>query len=252
MSRAPRKDADRARLVAALLVRERRALVGRLLGGLVHNISSAVQMIQMPVDLLEHNLVEGRVDEACRRIASARQGIDRLFKELHLLTTYGDQSSDCAIREFDPAVVVREMLDFWGADLFFKHDVILNAELPGGVARVRGVVADLGVALNAVLKNALESLESSGGTRLDIRLGLEPGWAELWVQDEGPGPAPEIQPRMFEPFVGDKGGEHEGLGLFLAREALAPWGGEVGYRQGPAAGFFLRLPRVGPEAKGSS
>ncbi len=252
MSRAPGNDARQGRWVAALLARERRGLVSRLLGGVVHNLSGAFQMIQMPVDLLERSLLEGRVEEACLRIASTRQGIDRLLKELHLLTAYANHSSDAALREFDPAVVVRGMLDFWVGDLFFKHEVALKVELPGGEARVRGVVADLGVALNALIENALESLQSTGGTRLEIRLGVEPEWAELWVRDEGPGPAAEMQPRMFDPFEGDKGGEHEGLGLFLAREALRPWGGEVGYRQGPAGGFFLRLPRVGPEAKGSS
>ena len=52
----------------------------------------------------------------------------------------------------------------------------------------------------------------------------------------GAGIPPEIRPRIFEPFFTTKGnGEngHAGLGLFMARRLLAPYGGEIGWTASP-------------------
>lgn len=56
-----------------------------------------------------------------------------------------------------------------------------------------------------------------------------------------------MAPLMFQPFTGDKGPEHDGLGLYLAGQALAPWGGRVHWRAGSSpTAFNLALPLIGP------
>ena len=51
---------------------------------------------------------------------------------------------------------------------------------------------------------------------------------------------------MFEPFTGDKGPEHDGLGLYLAGAAVSGWGGRVLWLPDPPARFAICLPRSTP------
>ena len=100
------------------------------------------------------------------------------------------------------------------------------------------------MAFNALIANALESLEASSQTALKVMVHNQPGQAGLLVLDGGPGPEEAMAGRMFEPFVGDKGAKHEGLGLFLARKALERWNGELSWRSGELDGFFVFLPAL--------
>jgi len=42
--------------------------------------------------------------------------------------------------------------------------------------------------------------------------------------------------------VTSRGEDHDGLGLFLAREALAFWGGSLEWRPAPGKKFVISLP----------
>jgi signal transduction histidine kinase len=57
---------------------------------------------------------------------------------------------------------------------------------------------------------------------------LEENQLHLWVQDNGPGIAPQIQARMFEMFYrGDERSGGSGLGLYLVKETLEKLGGSI-------------------------
>lgn len=95
-----------------------------------------------------------------------------------------------------------------------------------------------------MLANAVEAVRGGPSPVVMVRALAVEGGLALEVSDSGPGPSPEMAGRLFEPFTGDKGGEHEGLGLFLAREALRPWGGAVAWLpEAPRATFRISLPR---------
>jgi signal transduction histidine kinase len=68
----------------------------------------------------------------------------------------------------------------------------------------------------------------------------------LEVEDTGPGIAPELQARIFDPFVR---GEHSessgtGLGLSTVKRLVESHGGSLGVRSAPGAGslFWVELP----------
>jgi CheY-like chemotaxis protein len=107
--------------------------------------------------------------------------------------------------------------------------------------------------------NAAQSMEPSGGT-LTVELGgavvesrdapataglPEGAYLRLRVTDTGPGIAPELQERIFEPYFTTKGvGEGSGLGLAVARGIVSARGGEIFLesRQGRGATFTVYLP----------
>jgi C4-dicarboxylate-specific signal transduction histidine kinase len=126
--------------------------------------------------------------------------------------------------------------------MYFKHEAQPLTDLPETTPKCHAAYADVALAFNALVANALEAMTTVGARRLEVSWRQEPGRALLLVADDAQAPSPAMAPRMFEPFTGDKGGGHDGLGLFLARSALAPWGGDVQWQAGPLTVFSLSLP----------
>jgi C4-dicarboxylate-specific signal transduction histidine kinase len=76
-----------------------------------------------------------------------------------------------------------------------------------------------------LLLNAIEAIGQCEGTiRLDAV--AKGGKVEVTVSDNGPGVAPELRGRLFEPFVTTKRRiQLSGLGLPVARELVGKVGG---------------------------
>lgn len=230
-------------LLDALLQRERIMLSARLLPGVVHNLSGAVQMISLPLDLAQLALNRGEVDNLEARLQSVRQGLERLLGEVGLLAARSRCDQGRAVEPLDLALLAGEQLDFWRGDLFVKHELTLNRELTPNLGWAKAAPADVALALNLVVANALEAVHGQARPWLTVRNPKQDGWLVLEVVDSGPGPSPEMAAALFEPFVGDKGGEHQGLGLFLAAKALEPWGGRIARREQAApTTFAIELP----------
>jgi signal transduction histidine kinase len=227
----------------ALIRRERLALPARLLRGVVHNISGAMQMLRLPLDLMELRLAQGESRDLGAKLQAMQQGMTRLAEEVDLLSARSIHAGG-EPSLLDLSRLAAEQLAFWRADMFFKHEAQVEQDLPTGGLPVRASYADVALAFNLLLANALESLRACGAKGLAVRHRQEDGRALLSVADQGPGPQPEMIPVMFDPFTGDKGPSHDGLGLYLARQALAPAGGAVTWEEGAEPGFLISLPLV--------
>lgn len=85
----------------------------------------------------------------------------------------------------------------------------------------------LGRAVRNLIENAIRA--SAGGGRVTLRLEAEGSRAKVAVLDEGPGVAPELLPRIFDPYFSthDTG---TGLGLPIARRIAEEHGGEIAAR----------------------
>ncbi len=77
-----------------------------------------------------------------------------------------------------------------------------------------------------------------------VEAAVEGGWSIIRIVDDGPGIAPRLSERLFEPFVSGGSSDGTGLGLTISRELAAAHGGELKLVEtGPAGTTFeLRLP----------
>ncbi|HSW49989.1 MAG TPA: ATP-binding protein, partial [Bryobacteraceae bacterium] len=77
-----------------------------------------------------------------------------------------------------------------------------------------------------------------------------PGGVEVRVTDDGHGIAPEILPRVFEPFFSTKPGEGTGLGLSICQDIVRDHGGRITVESelGQGATFRIWLPAAPHEA----
>jgi len=67
----------------------------------------------------------------------------------------------------------------------------------------------------------------------------------LQVTDTGPGVAPEVMQRLFEPGVSSKGDGHQGIGLAVSESIMRRLGGRILCRSSTGRGtiFGVLLPR---------
>ena len=99
-----------------------------------------------------------------------------------------------------------------------------------------------------LLDNALRY--SPEESRIEVTITDRGRELEVWVEDEGPGVAPEIEQDLFKKFLG--GQTHSGragLGLYFCSIVVDRWGGTIGYAKRPPQGsrFWFRLPRFSNE-----
>ena len=97
------------------------------------------------------------------------------------------------------------------------------------------------VVLNLV-RNAVEAMEHVERRELTIgtRTIPELGMAEVIVADTGPGIAPELADRLFQPFVTTKA-TGMGLGLSICREIVEAHHGRLTTAPGPSGGSVFRV-----------
>lgn len=98
-------------------------------------------------------------------------------------------------------------------------------------------------ALGNLVRNAIEATPSGGRVRVTARLSSTS--LDIIVEDQGPGPADEDIPHLFDPFYsGRSAGRGRGLGLSTAWRFARQNGGDLRYlhhNQGPTR-FVLTLP----------
>jgi nitrogen fixation/metabolism regulation signal transduction histidine kinase len=96
-------------------------------------------------------------------------------------------------------------------------------------------------AVHNLLLNACEA--SPDGATVEVRAAADGGQAMVEILDRGPGLAPDVRERLFEPYISTKA-RGSGLGLSLVRDIAVRHGGRVTLtdRDGGGARACLNLP----------
>jgi signal transduction histidine kinase len=102
--------------------------------------------------------------------------------------------------------------------------------------------------LTNLVQNALEAVQGRPSPR--VRVEVRPAGGDrvlLRVQDNGPGVPPELQSKLFEPYVTTKP-SGTGLGLSIAQRIVVEHAGEIRYTDAAGGGavFTVLLPVAGP------
>ena len=105
------------------------------------------------------------------------------------------------------------------------------------------VPAELNQVFINLMMNAIDALAAGGNLWLTLDAG--DGHVRVRVRDDGPGIAPDVLPRVFEPFVTTKqAGQGTGLGLAISQTIVARHRGTIEAANAPDGGalFTVRLP----------
>ena len=237
-----------------LIVRERDALYGQMVQGIVHNFRSPLQAVQASLQVLRHRLDDPgcgeAIDEPLEIIADGTSRLSQLVNDL-LTRSRRDHSEESGPVDLNQLVI--NELRFLESDPFLKRQVQRELELDPELPTVNGVYASLAQTFQNLLRNALDAMWDSPVRRLTVRTFSWDGSVCLTVEDTGPGIPEEIRDRIFEPVFTTKPltreGPHRppsgtGLGLAICLSLITPLNGrlDVDSRPGGPTVFTLRLP----------
>jgi signal transduction histidine kinase len=183
------------------------AAVAALAGGMAHLFNNELAIISSGLNLLEANGINQEMDEYLQLMAMAIDRMSRLTRELLAYARGGKYRIETILL----SDLVRESLLLLKP--LFKKSITIETEIPPDLPPIQANKAQLQMALNAVLTNASEAIETQGLIRIigrkeamtDERVkhfsGLAPGiYASLTVEDNGKGMGEETRGRVFEPF----------------------------------------------------
>jgi two-component system sensor kinase FixL len=100
-----------------------------------------------------------------------------------------------------------------------------------------------------LIRNAIEAMHEVRSRRLMVTAARrEPGFIEIIVSDSGPGLAPDVAARLFEPFVSTKS-SGMGVGLSISRTIVEAHEGRIWADASPMGGtsFHFTLPDGQPD-----
>ena len=238
------RDLQRQRRAAAdalAQVQQADAWRSRLVSMLGHDLRSPLAGARSGMATLrEHHERLGPEDTVRILDGSIRQ-IDRMLvmtADLLDLARAQDARLELQLRPVRLAAVVQRAVDLTG-----ETEVVVD--VPGDLE----VVGDPD-RLEQVLANLLSNAQRHGAPPVEITAGRAGAHVRLVVRDHGPGVAPELRDRVFEPFAtSETGGAGAGLGSWVIAHIVRLHGGTVHVEDAdPGARFVVHLPAQGPGA----
>ncbi len=237
-------EARESRMREELAHMSRVATAGELATSLAHEVNQPLAAIVANASAARHLLQRDGAQQA--ELAEilgdiARQGeraseVIRRMREF--LRKRESERKPVSIEE-----IVRSTLPLVRRELD-EQSVQLNLEFESDLPQVFADAVQLQQVLVNLIKNACEAMaEASGLHRIVISAFQGAGRVRLQVRDNGPGLAPDVEKRLFEPYVTTKTGGM-GLGLAICRTIVEAHGGHLSATPADAGGavFHFDLP----------
>jgi PAS domain S-box-containing protein len=236
---------------AQVSLRETDRRKDEFLAALSHELRNPLSAITLSTEVLARAQIKD---------GQARSALHIISRQLGQLQRLVDDLLDTARATYDKLVLARHPVELLGvakgvvASHQQEHGKHRKLTVEGETAWVNADVARL----QQMLANLIDNAIKYGGMNIDVRVRATQDCAELVVSDDGEGIAPELLPRLFQPFAQGaqtleraRGGL--GLGLALVSRLATLHGGSIGAEsRGPGKGstFTIRLPRGSAPAGG--
>ncbi|HEX7243256.1 MAG TPA: ATP-binding protein, partial [Longimicrobiaceae bacterium] len=234
-----REAEERVALERRLRDSEVFSALGRLTGGVAHELGSPLGVIGVRAEAIQASPgASPEVRRHAEAIGAEVERIARLVRDLvHVARRHGPADTVVAL-----GPVVRSVAEALTRDAE-AAGVALRVRVPDEEVRVVGDDTLLRHALYGVALNAVQALRAHPGERtVALELRREGGVARLEVEDTGPGIPPGDYPRVFEPFFTTKDvGEGSGLGLAIGAGIAEEHGGTLTLAPSASGGVLARF-----------
>jgi signal transduction histidine kinase len=223
-----------------LIQAERLAVVGRFANSIIHDLKNPLNIIGLSAELVRHP--KAPAEARAKSADTIRRQVDRISEMINeiLEFTRGPQR-DLVLVPVDYAELVRQVAQEVGAETALKG---VTLELQDPLPEARPVLNPkrLRRVFHNLAANATDAMQEGG--RIFIRCRVEPGQVVTEVEDTGPGIAPEMAGRLFEPFASHGKAHGTGLGLSICKRILEDHHGWITTRIEPGHGaiFTFGLP----------
>jgi two-component system, NtrC family, nitrogen regulation sensor histidine kinase NtrY len=235
----------RRRLAAASRVAAWREVARRV----AHEVKNPLAPIRAAVETLrrlrarEDPRFDEYFDEATRTVLDEVHRISNIVTEF---TRFARLPSPRP-QEMDVEEVARHVVQVHKAAA--GDDVVLGCATQRRAPAIRADRDQVIQVLTNLVQNALDAVKGQPGAAVTVTTDTDGHYVSFSVIDNGPGIAPEIAGRLFEPYATTKA-TGTGLGLAIAQRIAYEHNGELAYigraANGRGAVFRLVLPVEGP------
>jgi signal transduction histidine kinase len=226
--------------VRELIQAENLALIGRFAQGIVHDLKNPLSIISLSAEMFD---LPGANPETRAKVqARIRKQILRINDMVGdiLIFTQGAQKDV----ELQPA-------DFYGFILELVSDLNAEAELKSAKIELQNPPPKVTVLFDArrlsrvffnLVHNATEAMLNGG--KIFLRFRLDANEIVVEIEDTGPGIAPDIADKLFQPFTTHGKAHGTGLGLSICKKIIEDHGGKIWVQSEPKRGaiFCFSLP----------
>ncbi len=254
-----RAEEERKRLDSQLTQAQKMESVGRLAGGVAHDLNNTLSVVlgHSELALLSAN-AQGEVRGHLEGIREAAAHSAKLTRQLLAFA----RRQTIAPRVLDLNETVAGLLDMLRR--LIGEDVRLAWRPGPGLRHVKIDPSQLDQVLFNLVVNARDAIAGVGSVTVEtanVRVQVPPGWGQaaapgeyvqLAVQDDGCGMEAAVLERLFEPFFTTKPvGRGTGLGLATVYGIVQQNGGFLDVRSAPGQGsrFEVHLPATDERAE---
>jgi PAS domain S-box-containing protein len=258
-SAAPIRD-DRNRLIGVVLVfrdatqerksqeilrkTEKLAAASRLAATFAHEINNPLEAVVNLVYIVKH--MEGLPPSAVQPLEMAEQELERVSHITRQTLGFYRESNIRGPVEL-PTIIENVVRLF--SNKLRSRNIQLERDF-GTCPPVEGLKGELTQAISNLISNSADAVPIRGRirTRLSLLEDVKGRWAELIIEDDGPGIPQDIKDRIFEPFFTTKTDVGTGLGLWVTQEIIGRHGGSIELTSstlndtGTGAAFKVLLP----------
>jgi len=226
---------SRRQLERQIDVSSRLAAIGRLTGGVAHEIKNPLNAIALHLEVLRAKL-DGPHPEV-DVIASEIKRLDTVVKTFLNF----NKPIDPQTHPLDLKQVVEQVLALISVDATAKH-IRIEAALEDGLW-VNGDADLLKQAILNIVNNGLEAMQDGG--KLSVSMQGNGAECQIAIADDGPGIAPEVRGQIFNLYFTTKQ-QGTGIGLATAFRVVQLHGGTIDFESelGKGTTFRLRFPGI--------
>ena len=222
-------EEEKNKLEVQLIQAQRMEALGKLAGGVAHDLNNILQPILINSEMISDKLPAGTQErEYLDQIIDAAQLGKNLIKQIKMFGS----SQKPILKPIPIGQVVHKALAIVKRTL--SSDIKLNQHVPMNEHMVNADPIQINQLVLNLCTNAAQSMTPQGGT-LDVSLDetvvtqstpaisndLKPGkYIILTVRDTGSGIEPEIMKNIFDPFFTTRKSEGTGLGLAVVYEVV--------------------------------
>jgi signal transduction histidine kinase len=226
--------------VRAMELRARRnetlAEVGALAAGIAHELRNGLNPISGSVEFLQRELKPEGESAVLMSLISRECG--RLNRFVSDLLSYA-RERELVLEPLDLDEHMDELRDGLRRDPRCGAGSRVTFESPGCGVRLRGDREQLRQVWLNLVNNALDAMAGVGTLTVRWRPAGD-GRVVVEFEDQGTGIAPEVLPRVGEPFFTTKQ-EGTGLGVAMAQRIVERHGGTLVFESAPGRGTIARV-----------
>lgn len=215
-----------------LIHQSKMSALGRLSGGMAHEINNPLAIISSEAeDLLDIAEEEGNVpkDEAVSISQNIKTTTSRISAIIKGLKIFSHQEEGIEKKPLLISTLLEEVSSLSGESMKAKAvEFSIHNSLSDKEATLFGNEIQLIQVMINLINNSMDAIENQNSKKIEIKLGETPHHYLFSFKDNGPGIATGIQKKVFDPFFTTKEvGKGTGLGLSLSQSIIKDHGGEM-------------------------